>query len=542
MKNSNTIRWAITLFCILFLFSVISAIFLNLYVPGWHFFKCIRLLMLESVSLVFFLIPFLLIKWNLVKKIYWLFTIVLFFPNIIISYSLYKYMKIRMDYSVFFLLDDLMQWHLIKDFITSYLNLNIIKCCLLLVICIVFIFVLYKFLKFFFSLNIESKKSDYYIAFLVCGFLSILILGAYMTPYKNKVAGFWNTPWFINAFHQYLIYKNKPNVLNQISEKNLSEILKNFKDTSKSNICGVVMIGESLSRVPMSMYGYKRNTTPNMLKIIMSKNEGEIIRFQGKTRLKYTSPSLLQALSFSENNIVKKSAPIAKIMNAYGVKSYMLTSVYDTEFALKKLFDGMIYLGGIPTDVEISKWHDDNLVKIFFDKMNTLTSVKDCIFMHFQGSHFVFENKYPSKFKKFDNLKDVYTEQYKSPKDIYTYNTYDNTVLYFDSIFGSIATELNKRQEPSFILYFSDHGEGAVVDELRGATRENIERIYNVPLFIWFSESYIKIYPEVVKMMRLNSDKKEDVYIDEAVIYMILECMRISSKTAHIKNPIGYNN
>jgi len=174
--------------------------------------------------------------------------------------------------------------------------------------------------------------------------------------------------------------------------------------------------------------------------------------------------------------------------------------------------------------------------------MNTLTSVKDCIFMHFQGSHFVFENKYPSKFKKFDNLKDVYTEQYKSPKDIYTYNTYDNTVLYFDSIFGSIATELNKRQEPSFILYFSDHGEGAVVDELRGATRENIERIYNVPLFIWFSESYIKIYPEVVKMMRLNSDKKEDVYIDEAVIYMILECMRISSKTAHIKNPIGYNN
>ena len=98
MKNSNTIRWAITLFCILFLFSVISAIFLNLYVPGWHFFKCIRLLMLESVSLVFFVIPFLLIKWNLVKKIYWLFTIVLFFPNIIISYSLYKYMKIRMDY------------------------------------------------------------------------------------------------------------------------------------------------------------------------------------------------------------------------------------------------------------------------------------------------------------------------------------------------------------------------------------------------------------------------------------------------------------
>ena len=494
-------------------------------------------MMLESFTNVFFVLPFLLIKHNIAKKIYWLFTILLFLPGLIISYFLFKYMKVRLDYSIFFMLDDFMQLHLIKDFFLSYLNFGIITWSVLLGAFIFVIIIFVKVLYYFFRLDIKFEKSDRWVAIFIGIFLCSCIWIVCSTSYKSRFVNFYKSPWFVNAYCQYNTYKKTPNILNLISEKNVNEISDRFKDYSKSNITGVVMIGESLSRHAMSVYGYKRNTTPNLRNIMKSSEYGKIVLFNGKTHFKYTSLSLLHALSFSEKDNLKKSAPIARIMDVYGVKSYMLSSVYDTEFSLKRLFEGMENLGGIPEGVEIRQWHDDNLTKLFENKMETLTSAKNCVFMHFQGSHFIFEDKYPSRFKIFDNVKDAYTNKYTNSKDIYTYNTYDNTVIYFDYIFDKIVAKLNKSEVPSFILYFSDHGEGPTENELRGAKNENTDRIYDVPLLIWFSNSYIKKYPQVVKAASHYSNNA--IYIDKSIMHMILECMRISSRNEAEVNLLG---
>ena len=81
------------------------------------------------------------------------------------------------------------------------------------------------------------------------------------------------------------------------------------------------------------------------------------------------------------------------------------------------------------------------------------------IVLHTMGSHGpTYFKRYPDRFKRFTPACDTANLQDCSREEII--NTYDNTILYTDYIVASVIKILEKHKEiPSAMLYVSDHGE-----------------------------------------------------------------------------------
>ena len=75
-------------------------------------------------------------------------------------------------------------------------------------------------------------------------------------------------------------------------------------------------------------------------------------------------------------------------------------------------------------------------------------------------------------------------------------NRYDNGIRYQDKVLGMLVDVVKRTcRRPACFLFVSDHGESPRAPGWRDYADEDT---YEVPLVVWFSESYRKAFPEVV--------------------------------------------
>lgn len=115
----------------------------------------------------------------------------------------------------------------------------------------------------------------------------------------------------------------------------------------------------------------------------------------------------------------------------------------------------------------------------------------DLQFLHTVGSHYPFGCHVPADYAK---------SKFSASKT----EAYDRSVDYTDWFLGEVIAELKKSTKPAMMIYLSDHGETPEAASWRDVTDLSC---WEVPMIVWFSESYRRKFPENVALAETASGK-----------------------------------
>jgi heptose-I-phosphate ethanolaminephosphotransferase len=133
---------------------------------------------------------------------------------------------------------------------------------------------------------------------------------------------------------------------------------------------------------------------------------------------------------------------------------------------------------------------------------------KAVIFLHMEGSHFGYKDRYPASFEQFRN--GAGAPRILPARQQRLIDEYDNSVYYTDFIVRGVIDRLTARGAESGLIYFSDHGERLFDNGLADSdfghgfptiSREEIE----IPFFVWVSNAYRDAHPALVQHLRMNA-------------------------------------
>ena len=258
-----------------------------------------------------------------------------------------------------------------------------------------------------------------------------------------------------------------------------------------NKMTGIIVIGESAWRKHLGIYGYSRNTTPEL-----SKRNGSILAWNNVMSATPQTPSSIRY--FLTDAVVEKPDTVdyslIDLFNKAGYKTHWVSNQpawglggYESSTTYLALKCNSVYF--LHKENPREKY-DEGLL----DPVEKLLQSEDSqiIFVHLQGSHIAYAQRYPEKFGSFTGCKDQIYQNItiKSNKEIT--NEYDNSIEYTDYILGQLISMLEKQKSISFLLYFSDHGECSDIDNFtqRRAVASKEKACYEVPFLMWYSQHY----------------------------------------------------
>ncbi|MGE7964867.1 phosphoethanolamine transferase CptA [Pseudomonas sp. NPDC089918] len=301
-------------------------------------------------------------------------------------------------------------------------------------------------------------------------------------------------PWQMAvAYHRYLdTLAGMQDMLDSASKiaplKNLSDSMANQPATL------VLVIGESTNRQRMSLYGYPRQTTPELDKL-----KDQLAVFDNViTPRPYTIEALQQVLTFAdeENPDLYLSTPsLVSMMKQAGYKTFWITNQQTmtkrntmlTTFSEQA--DEQVYLNNNRN--QNAAQYDGDVIEPF-NKALADAAPRKLIVVHLLGTHMSYQYRYPPTFNKFTDRKGV--PDGVRDDQVPTYNSYDNAVLYNDFVVSSLIKDYAKSDPNGFLLYLSDHGED-VFDSVGHKTLGRNESkptapMYTIPFMAWASPKW----------------------------------------------------
>ena len=274
----------------------------------------------------------------------------------------------------------------------------------------------------------------------------------------------------------------------------------------------IVIIGESLNKKHMGIYGYFRETTPLLSKMNIN---GELIVFDNAySSHTQTVPvmklSLTEASQYNKKNYYD-SLSIIEVLRRSGFRTYWLTNQN-----LYGLWDNMITVIGGSADklVSINKSigktsttqkYDGALIEEVKKVLAEKTDKNKVIFVHLMGSHNSYSSRYPSDeysiFKGELKLGEFGTVASR----VAVINYYDNSVIYNDYVVGTILKEFQKTKGISGFIYFSDHADD-VIGEVGHNPSKFSHYMTQIPMIAWFSNDYKREYSSKYNNILNNTD------------------------------------
>ena len=265
----------------------------------------------------------------------------------------------------------------------------------------------------------------------------------------------------------------------------------------------VVVIGESLTKRHMGLYGYFRDTTPKLSDMYRS---GEISLFHN-IYSNHTHTMYVLSLALTEANQYNRkkyyeSLSILDILKKANFETYWVTNQ-----PLYSIYDNMLSIIATTADHVVALNNDIGGIHqgepkydgATIDRLKHILSKKEkknrVIFIHLGGSHSTYSDRYPNdRFSRFTTpLKpgvfgnDVYK--------VDTINTYDNSVYYNDYVVSSLLKLFQKDPSSYAFIYMPDHAEDV---EHKKGHNASLFTYYmtQIPMIAWFSERYKQRYPQ----------------------------------------------
>ncbi len=355
---------------------------------------------------------------------------------------------------------------------------------------------LYVALSLFISTTkISSKK---YTFVLNISFVVLVIIGMYIVSlYK---------PWA----YQRLIYASEigrlgNSLITAIRYNNVT-ILSRPLDADI-----IVIIGESLNRNHMSLYGYNRQTTPFLDTLNLN---GNLTVFDNVISNEVTTVESLQKdLTFSDSFNSKKNYETPTILQVFKSAGYYTSWLSNQEASgvwanwinniVKHSCDYYkftTYRDSLTFDNKGN--YDDTLLQDISTSLKQNEHKSQALFVHLYGSHHKYKNRYPHNFEKFNTINASDKEQ--------IINEYDNSIVYNDYVLSQIIGMANARSKPTIIVYFSDHGE-EVFDfrNFVGHDKSNISKsMVEIPFVVYVNDTFKSNNQQTISLLNTTKSTK----------------------------------
>lgn len=278
----------------------------------------------------------------------------------------------------------------------------------------------------------------------------------------------------------------------------------------------VVVVGESLNRNHMQIYGYPRPTTPNLQKLL---DNNELIVFDSVySNHTHTVPTLKMA--FTEVSQYNKkdffaAASIINVLNQAHFETYWISNqvrygVWDNAIGViadnsqEKKYHNK-YVGARFDNTN----HDDVLIKDLEEILAKPSQKNRVIFVHLIGNHSNYWDRYTPDYEKFKGELPSYifgsANTGKTKNRPYRVNSYDNSVAFNDYVVSSLLNTVRKQNdEVSGFVYFADHSEEVWNGNSHESSKFKFE-MAEIPLISWLSDEYKERYPK--KSNRIIANK-----------------------------------
>ena len=308
---------------------------------------------------------------------------------------------------------------------------------------------------------------------------------------------------------------------NRFYESKKTERLKNLQVSplvpfSDKPHTVVMVIGESASRDYMSAFTPQpRETTPWLSE--KKKDEKHFILFPNAFACAMqTVPTLERALTERNqynNKPFNDSCSIIDIAHKLG---------YTTHW-----YSNQGHLGAADTPITLvaescgtAKWTKQYVGKVQYDEtlLDFLGEVdptkNNLLVVHLKGSHFNFENRYPTNYPEAQNTpKGDVVEQYRT------------SLHYSDSILRQVFEYASERLNMQTMLYFSDH---ATIPNKRRSPNFNGYGMVRIPMFVYCSDNFIEQHPDRYNALKNNSQR----YFTNDLVYELM-CGLIDVSSNH---------
>ena len=279
----------------------------------------------------------------------------------------------------------------------------------------------------------------------------------------------------------------------------------------------VIVIGESAARAHLSLYGYDRETTPEL-----EKDRAELVVFRNViAAMPVTNYSLYYALTFK--TLSDQMHPRATIMSVLDRAGYHIDA-YSTQENFGENSVSALFTQWHP------KYHENEFDECLIEDVREALANRNgptLIILHIMGSHITYRNRYPESFSYFTVEKSDISGMEISPIFQENINTYDNSIRYTDHVLGCLIEELKNAGGKNLLFYFSDHGENVETSFLQNYRDAEKRDSYEVPFLFWFSPEYRESYPERIAAAEASVDKP--IQLDRAA-EGILSVFGVSSR------------
>ena len=254
----------------------------------------------------------------------------------------------------------------------------------------------------------------------------------------------------------------------------------------------VWVIGESTNRNNMSLYGYARQTTPQLDAL-----RGELMVFDDVlSSQSATMGSLMNMLtpaSLAQPDSWQKKPDILQLASAAGYKTFWLSN--------QAASDGWLGLVAEQADllVHTNKGEgrgENNLDAELLPHVERALAdpaPKKLIVVHLLGAHPTYDMRYPQAFARFDDANDAVAAAMKSASRSFWIrqqrDEYDNAILYGDHVLSEIVrrTRTATADKPAALLYASDHGQEVGHTRNHAGQAPAASSGYEIPFVVWQS-------------------------------------------------------
>lgn len=295
----------------------------------------------------------------------------------------------------------------------------------------------------------------------------------------------------------------------------------------------VIVIGESVDRKHMSIYGYDRKTTPHFDRI-----KNELFTFKnvlsGFDNTTQSVKSMLQMHTLMHENIII-------FLKDAGFKIFWFSnqggfSLFDNQVEkMSQLSDVYKFINRNELNKnEYPNVLDEKLLYYLNEALDDRSTDKKIIFLHLIGSHTPIDERFPAEFDVF-KLPHEYYDKRKALMVCY----FDNSILYTDHVLNQAINMLRSRNDCAWLLYLSDHGQDIYDTPESKIYRElsqNSPHVYEIPFVVWTSEKYKNLNKDFVDGWDI-----EKKYTTSNLAYSIADLARLRHRIIDRKKSIFYN-
>jgi len=282
----------------------------------------------------------------------------------------------------------------------------------------------------------------------------------------------------------------------------------------------VIVVGETSRRANWSLFGYSRGTTPRL-----DAMRSDLILFNratsNATNTILSVPLALTRAAPGTRGVAHSEKSIITLLSQAGFETYWISNQARSDALFNPISQIALEADHVsfPEDMPPSERGDgfDSNLLVRMDKAVARfpSQAKVVIFLHMEGSHFGYKERYPANFSRFQAGRDA--PRSLPQREMRLIDEYDNSVYFTDYNIGGIIDRLALCRCKAGLIFFSDHGE-RLFD--RGPTdsdfghgfptvsRQEIE----VPFFIWLSNPYEEANPSLVARLKANAHSAVELH------------------------------